>query len=85
MMVRVSGLQMLELQIPKKACRGPYHINIDSCCVDRRRFKRHERKVKAAWRAYERSPEAVQKRLAEAKLLREWEIEEAARRFVTPD
>lgn len=81
-MVLVSGLQIMQLGIPWKSLRGPYSINRDCCYVDHRRLHRHQAKQDRAMRDFERSPEGVRKRLDEAKLLREWEIEDAARRFL---
>jgi hypothetical protein len=41
----ISGLQMMQLRIPRKSARGPYRINQDACYVDFRRLKRAKRRL----------------------------------------
>jgi hypothetical protein len=40
----ISGLEILQLRIPRKSCRGPYSVNQDACYVDFRRLKRAKRR-----------------------------------------
>jgi hypothetical protein len=41
----ISGLEMMQLRIPRKSCRGPYAVNQDACYVDFRRLKRAQRRL----------------------------------------
>jgi hypothetical protein len=41
----ISGLEMLQLRIPRKSCRSPYQVNQDACYVDFRRLKRAKRRL----------------------------------------
>src|SRR5271156_167233 len=82
MNVIVSGLQILNLNIPAGALRGTWSVDRDCGYVDHRRVRRHLVKLKRSIREFERSPEGVRKRLEEAKLLRQCEIEADAKRFL---
>lgn len=79
--ILVSGLQMLQYGIPKNSCHG-YKINQDAAYVDHRCFSRYERKFKAEYRKYLRSPEYTAKLLEDARIMRQWEREAAARRLL---
>jgi hypothetical protein len=41
----ISGLQMLQLRIPRKSVLVPYRINQDACYVDFRRLKCAKRRL----------------------------------------
>lgn len=81
MRILVSGIEQMQLCLPAKSVDG-YQINRDCGYVDHRCLRRYRRKASKAWRARQRSPAAVAQRLEEAKLLRQWEIEDAAKKFI---
>lgn len=43
-LIRLSGLQMRELAIPRVSIREPYSINQDSAFIDARALRRYKRR-----------------------------------------